>query len=119
MANGGLISRMLHALDEFERGRASFDQVERFVEFHMQCLERIGSREIHQSRQLKRRLGEAHLWAGMEGFSNVEPVGVVLDDFRRFLCSLPDGCDAELSTSRDQGSVNPQVQTPDAKPESN
>jgi hypothetical protein len=95
MANASLIGRMLHAVDEYEAGRLSSEQVERFIEFHMEGLERIGSRQIHESRSLCYRLVVAHCSVGEEEFIDAEQVSVVVADLRRFLRSLPDGQDAE------------------------
>ena len=105
MANASLISRMLHTVDEYEAGRMSSEQVERFIEPHMQGLERIGLREVHESRNLCYRLVVAHCSVGEEEFIDVEQVSVVVADLRLFLRSLPDGQDAEPSIAPDCGGI--------------
>src|SRR5437899_1068201 len=99
MANASLISRMLHAVDEYEAGRLSSEQVERLIESHLEGLERIGLREVHESRTLCHRLVVAHCSVGEEEFIDAEEVSVVVADLRRFLRSLPDGPDAEPSVA--------------------
>jgi hypothetical protein len=105
MANASLISRMLHTVDEYEAGRMSSEHLERFIESHMEGLERIGLREVHESRSLSRRLVEAHCFVGEEEFINVEQVSVVVADMRRFLRSLPDGQNAEPKVAPDCGGI--------------
>lgn len=95
MPNAGLIARMLHALDEFDANRLSSEQVELAVDFHMQGLEQIGLREIHEARCLTRDLVRAHCSVGMEEFIDVEQVPLVVKELRRFLKSLPDGSGTE------------------------
>ncbi len=105
MSNASLIGRMMHAVDEYEEGRLSSEQVERFIEFHMEGLERIGLREVHESRSLTHRLVSAHCFNGVEEFMNVEQVPVVVADLRRFLLSLPDGQGAEPKVAPDCGGI--------------
>ena len=101
MANVSLIGRMLHAIDEYEAGRLSTEQVERFIEFHMGGLERIGLREVRESRNLCHRLVAAHCLVGEEEFIGAEQVSGVVSEMRRFLRSLPDGQNAEPSNAMD------------------
>jgi hypothetical protein len=103
MANASLIGRMLHAVDEYEAGRLSSEKVERLIESHIEGLERIGLRQIHESRSLTHRLVTAHFSDGMEEFIDVEQVPGVVADLRRFLRSLPDGQDAEPGAAADGG----------------
>jgi hypothetical protein len=98
MANVSLVSRMLHAVDEYEAGRLSSEQVERLIESHMEGLERIGLQEVHKSRSLTHRLVSAHCFDGVEEFMDVEQVKVVVAELRRFLRSLPDGEDMSRPT---------------------
>lgn len=105
MANASLIGRMLHVVDEYEAGLLSSQQVERAIEFHMAGLERIGLREVHDSRTLCHRLVVAHCSIGEEEFIDAEQVGVVVADLRRFLRSLPDGQDAEPDAAADGGGM--------------
>ncbi len=105
MAIASLISRMLHAVDEYEAGRLSSEQVERFIESHMEGLERIGLREVHESRRLCHRLVVAHCSVGEEEFIDTEQVSVVVAELRRFLRSLPGGQDAEPSIAPDCGGI--------------
>lgn len=99
MANASLIGRMLHAVDEYEAGLLSSEQVERFIESHMEGLERIGLRQVHESRTVCYRLLVAHCSVGEEEFIDAEQVSVVVAELRRFLRSLPDGQDAAPGTS--------------------
>jgi hypothetical protein len=99
MANESLIGRMLHAVDEYQAGRLSSEQVGRFIESHMEGLERIGLREVHESRTLCYRLVVARCSVGEEEFIDAEQVSVVVAELRRFLRSLPDGQDAESSAA--------------------
>jgi hypothetical protein len=85
---------MLGAVDEYEARRLSSEQLERLIESHMEGLERIGLRQVHQSRELTHRLVAAHFSDGVQEFMDVERVPVVLADLRRFLRSLPDGQEA-------------------------
>jgi hypothetical protein len=94
MANASLIRRMLGAVDEYEAGRLSSEQLERLIESHMEGLERIGLRQVHESRDLTHRLVIAHCSDGVEEFLDLERASVVLADLRRFLRSLPDGEEA-------------------------
>src|SRR5262245_41152962 len=95
MANASLVGRMLHAVDEYDAGRLSSEQLERFIESHIEGLERIGVRELHESRSLCHRLVVAHCSVGEEEFIDAEQVSVVIAELRRFLRSLLDGQDAE------------------------
>ena len=103
MANASLIGRMLRAIDAYEAGRLSTQQVERFIEFHMGGLERIGLREVRESRSLCHRLVVAHGSVGEEEFIDAEQVSVVVSEMRRFLRSLPDGQDAEPTAAAGGG----------------
>ena len=103
MANATLIARMLRAVDEYTAGRLSSEQVERAIEFHMAGLERIGLREVHESRTLCHRLVVAHSSVGEEEFIEAEQVGAVVAELRQFLRSLPDGQDAEPGAAADRG----------------
>ncbi|MFL5327844.1 MAG: hypothetical protein ACJ8C4_02930 [Gemmataceae bacterium] len=94
---------MLHAIDEYEAGRLSSEQVERFIDFHIQGLERIGLQEIHESRRLCYRLVRAHYDVGEDEFIKVQQVPVVVAELRRFLRSLPNGPDSEPGTAADGG----------------
>jgi hypothetical protein len=101
MANVSLIGRMLHAIDEYEAGRLSTEQVEQFIEFHIGGLERIGLREVRESRNLCHRLVDAHCSVGEEKFIGDEQVSGVVSEMRRFLRSLPDGQNAEPTDAMD------------------
>lgn len=105
MANASLIGRMLHAVDEYEAGRLSSEQVERFIEFHMGGLERIGLREVRESRDLCHRLVVAHCSVGEEEFIDAEQVSAVVAEMRQFMRSLPDGQDAEPGAAPDTGGI--------------
>lgn len=95
MANASLVDRMLHVVDDYEAGRLSSEEVDRAIAFHMAGLERIGLREVHESRTLCHRLLVAHCFVGDEEFIDATEVGVVVAEMRRFLRSLPDGQDSE------------------------
>ena len=105
MANAPLIRTMLRAVGEYEAGRLSSEQLEQLVESHMEGLERIGLRQVHESHSLTHRLVRAHFSVGMEDFIDSEQVPVVVADLRRFLRSLPDGTDAEPPSSADRGGM--------------
>lgn len=94
MSNPGLISRMLHALDEYEAGRLSSVQVERMLLFHMEGVEGVRLSVLHEASDLAYRLVTAHMEAGMEEFIDTEEVAEVLSEMRRFLRSLPGGAEA-------------------------
>ena len=101
MANASLIGRMLHAVDEYEARRLSAQQVERSIEFHMGELERIGLREVRESRNLCYRLVVAECSVGEHELIDAEQVSGVVSEMRRFLRSLPDGQDAEPADAAD------------------
>jgi len=68
-------------------------------------LERIGLREVHESRTLCYRLVNADCSVGEEEFIDVEQVSVVVTELRRFLRSMPDGQNAEPSVAPDCGVI--------------
>lgn len=98
MSTESLIGRMLNAVDEYEAGHMLPEQLERVIKSHMEGLERIGLRQIHDSRGLAARLVNAHLIDGSEEFIDAEKVQVVISDLRQFLKSLRDSKDTEPKT---------------------
>ena len=98
---------MLDSPGEYEADRMSSEQVQRFIEFQMEGLERIGLREIHAARELTHRLVSAHFSDGVEEFIDVEQVRILLSDLRRFLRSLPDSFTAKPDATSDSSGPVP------------
>lgn len=85
MSNSSIIRRLHLALDQYESGEITPEDVQRISEPSMQALESIDFAAIHQARSLCSRLVHAHFWCGDEEFIDIESVSVVIREFREFL----------------------------------
>jgi hypothetical protein len=107
MANSDVVRRMLQIIDDHEDGRITSSDVEREIENHMQALEKVDLRKIHESRDLTHRLVTAWFCDGDEQFGAEADAASVREEMRKFLRSLPDGnvtnkaCEREPPMTRD------------------
>lgn len=88
MSNASIIQRLHGVLDDYSSGTISHLDVEDLSEAHLQALESISLRQIHQARSLRVRLVKADFGRD-EIFTPDETPSAVVQEFREFLNALP------------------------------
>jgi hypothetical protein len=89
MANADLIRRMHSTLDAYERGEISSIEVEDTMPCYVDGIEGLPYEKVHEVHKLCGRLVASRDTGDMDDIVDLEPVEVVLRDFRRFVDSLP------------------------------